>query len=251
MLQRVRIYLIFIAFGVSYLLINSINQYTNNIHCLQSSESPKIIKNLKYDEKAEETWLQPEPTIRYNGSFNMEKLLNKTRRKIRYELRNYNFSGNAKLENFIMESGGQPLRSLIISTWRSGSTFLGDLINSIPSNFYHYEPFSYYKIMQIRGPPVSNKAAKTIKNIFRCSYAEMEDYFNYGRSYLHQFKHNKRLWDHCKNNNDLCFGANFTERMCKLFPFHSMKVVRFRLRLVNEILDDKQLSNHINAIFRN
>ena len=31
---------------------------------------------------------------------------------------------------------------LVVSTWRSGSTFLGDLINHYPGVFYYFEPLA-------------------------------------------------------------------------------------------------------------
>ena len=39
------------------------------------------------------------------------------------------------------EALDQPLRRiLILTTWRSGSTFLGELLSMIPGTFYSFEP---------------------------------------------------------------------------------------------------------------
>ena len=39
------------------------------------------------------------------------------------------------------EAFDQPLRRiLILTTWRSGSTFLGELLSMIPGTFYSFEP---------------------------------------------------------------------------------------------------------------
>lgn len=55
-----------------------------------------------------------------------------------YEFPNGRFGVDAKsLDDLTLETGGQPIRSIIISTWRSGSTFLGDILNAMPGNFYH------------------------------------------------------------------------------------------------------------------
>jgi len=48
-----------------------------------------------------------------------------------------------------MEHGGQPIRSAILTSWRSGSTFLGAALSSPPGGFYHYEPFLSFGIVQV------------------------------------------------------------------------------------------------------
>ncbi|KAI5642488.1 sulfotransferase domain-containing protein [Phthorimaea operculella] len=175
-----------------------------------------------------------------------------TRLKIKTELWRYNFShsGVEQLKDLVMETGGEPLRSVIFSTWRSGTTFLGELLNAVPGNFYHYEPLLNYEIVQIRGPPQSDKAMSYIKSMLNCSYDNIEDYFEYGKTHLNQFTHNTRLWDHCKYRKELCFDAEFTARFCKLFPFQSMKVVRVRLRLAEELLRDHKLNIRVVLLIR-
>ena len=38
---------------------------------------------------------------------------------------------------------------LILSTWRSGSTFLGELLAQFPNTYYSYEPIHYLSISQV------------------------------------------------------------------------------------------------------
>ncbi|XP_063831821.1 carbohydrate sulfotransferase 3-like [Ostrinia nubilalis] len=252
MLRRLNFYSICFAFGLSVLLILAGSRYTDNTNYRPSTESRRNIRNYLKIEDGENNSPQPLPTNPYDGSPNIEKILEKTRTKVKLDLINYNFttSGVQKLEDLLIESGGNPIRSLIISTWRSGTTFLGEVLNTMPGNFYHYEPLLNFNIVQIRGPPYSDKALSTIKGMFYCNFNNMEEYFEYGKVHLHQFNHNTRLWDHCKYKKELCFDANFTSKFCKLFPFQSMKVVRLRLRLVQELLDDKQLNLKVVLLIR-
>ena len=37
---------------------------------------------------------------------------------------------------------------LVATTWRSGSTFLGDLLNHYPGVFYYFEPLHYYSYIR-------------------------------------------------------------------------------------------------------
>jgi hypothetical protein len=47
--------------------------------------------------------------------------------------------------NYLPQSGRQPLRLVVLSTWRSGSTFLTELLaaNFKELRFVTYEPFLY------------------------------------------------------------------------------------------------------------
>lgn len=80
------------------------------------------------------------------------------------------------LKDFVPESGGTPIRSIIIATWRSGSTFLGDVLNSVPGNYYHYEPLLDHGIVQVRGPPLANTALRYINQLLNCNYTDMGQY---------------------------------------------------------------------------
>lgn len=251
MLRRVNFYSICFAFGLSVLLILAGSRYTDNTVYRPSSESRRNIKNFLKIEDGEDHLL-PMPTNQYDGLADTERLLENTRNKIKTDLMNYNFtySGVQKIEDLLMEHNGQPLRSLIISTWRSGTTFLGEVLNAMPGNFYHYEPLLNYEIIQIRGPPHAAKALSTIKNMLKCNYDDMEDYFKFGKGHVFQFSHNTRLWGHCKHKRELCLDSEFTGKFCKLFPFQSMKVVRLRLRLIEEILEDKELNVKVILLIR-
>lgn len=242
MLRRINFYSVCFAFGLSVLLILAGSRYTDNTMYRPAPESRRNSRNYLRVEEGEEGYLQPLPTNPDDGLPNIDRILEKTRLKIKLELSHYNYtySGVHHLDDLIIESGGRPLRSLIVSTWRSGTTFLGELLNSMPGNFYHYEPLLKYEIIQIRGAPHADNALKTIKNMLKCNYDGMDDYFEYGKTHLHQFSHNTRLWDHCKYKKELCFDGNFTGRFCKLFPFQNMKVVRLRMRLIEDILQDKE-----------
>ncbi|VVC89574.1 unnamed protein product, partial [Leptidea sinapis] len=244
MLRRVNFYSICIAFGLSILLILAGSRYTDNNYYRPSPESRSIVEvNLPQLTSS---------SSNYDTEATIEKIFEKTRAKIQMEMKNYNysFSGVSKLEDLLMESNGQPIRSIIISTWRSGTTFLGEVLNSVPGNFYHYEPLLKYDIIQIRGAPHADNALKMLKKMMLCDFSEMDDYFKYGKTHLHQFSHNTRLWDHCKFKKDLCLDAQFTSSFCKLFPFQSMKVVRVRLRLIKQLLEDKELNIKVMLLVR-
>lgn len=77
---------------------------------------------------------------------------------------------------FTLETDGQPVRSIVITTWRSGSTFLGDILNTLPGNYYHYEPMMHFEIVQVREEPQASKAVRQLKSLLQCDYSDLNDY---------------------------------------------------------------------------
>ncbi|XP_031358473.1 carbohydrate sulfotransferase 5-like [Photinus pyralis] len=166
---------------------------------------------------------------------------------IEKETSDYSFPNNLELQNFTLSTGGRPLRNIIITTWRSGSTFLGDIMNAIPGNYYHYEPLLHFGIVQIRGPPYGDEAVKTLKKLLNCDYTDLDNYLAYGKTHIYLFTHNKRLWNVCAK---YCWDPTFLREFCKLFPFQSMKVVRLRLALAEELLKDESLNVRVLLLIR-
>lgn len=79
----------------------------------------------------------------------------------------------SSLDSLVMERGGRPIRSVILTSWRSGSTFLGDVLNAHPANFYHYEPLLDFGIVQVREPPLSIAALENIDALFKCDFHKL------------------------------------------------------------------------------
>lgn len=67
-----------------------------------------------------------------------------------------------------------------------------------------------------------------------------EDYLSYGQEHTWLLEHNFRLWNKCTVRPYLCWEPQFLSPFCKLFPFQIMKVVRVRLSLVEELLEDNK-----------
>ena len=67
--------------------------------------------------------------------------------------------------------------SQISTTWRSGSTFLGDVLLAHPATYYHYEPPIHYGIKQVRSSSLdgllAEDAVRVIKNVLNCDYNEL------------------------------------------------------------------------------
>lgn len=158
-----------------------------------------------------------------------------------YDYPNGKFGVDAKcLEDFVPEAGGTPMRSIIVSSWRSGSTFLGDLINSVPGNYYHFEPLLPYGTVQIRWPPNDTQPLRDIKNLLNCNYSGVNKFFQSNKINKFMFGYNWRVWNACNKTMEICYHPKFLGQICKLFPLQSMKLVRMRLKVAQQLLDDSR-----------
>lgn len=120
----------------------------------------------------------------------------------------------------------------------------------MPANYYHYEPLLHYDIVQIRGPPQSDAAIDTLRQLFNCNYTQLNEYLDYGQNHNYLFSHNIRLWRNCRLYPQFCYDAQFLNGFCRLFPFQSMKVVRLRLALAETLLKDDALNVKIVLLVR-
>ncbi|GAB0096023.1 uncharacterized protein DMENIID0001_114720 [Sergentomyia squamirostris] len=182
-----------------------------------------------------------------HNSVQIQDVITCERNKIKKEMMLFDYPAGRniqpakQLSDLTLETGGIPIRSVVITTWRSGSTFFGDIINSLPANYYHYEPLSNLEIIQIRNESDfrATLALSNIKKFLQCDYSDMESYIKLANK-RPIFLYNKRLWRVCKLYPKFCYRPDFLTSHCRLFPLQSMKIVRLRLSLAGKLLDDSQ-----------
>ncbi|KAI9558781.1 hypothetical protein GHT06_015570 [Daphnia sinensis] len=123
------------------------------------------------------------------------------------------------------------LKILIVTTWRSGSTFLGEIISSLPGVFYSYEPMYYFE---------TNNGSKTelIRSLSQCRFPA--DYLSFANGFKEHSQNfmemNKRMWRACQHNRTLCNQPEFVGQQCSTFPIHLMKTVRLRVKELSPLL---------------
>uniref|UniRef100_A0A182MUE1 Sulfotransferase domain-containing protein n=1 Tax=Anopheles culicifacies TaxID=139723 RepID=A0A182MUE1_9DIPT len=238
------------AVGVFILLMYgsywySSNSYGTDLRSWERSTNRRMLNSHKhygsyggYGGRAGSSYdTYPPMTTAHSTNITIENVLSIQRELIAAEWSNSNDDPKL-LHGLTPETDGNPMRSVIITTWRSGSTFLGDILNSLPGNFYHYEPLLDFDIVQIRGPPNDSVALHNLRNLLHCDYNEMENYLEFGRTHSYLFSHNTRLWQQCVRLQQFCYEPRFLGPFCRLFPRQSMKVVRLRLALATPLLED-------------
>lgn len=193
-------------------------------------------------------------------------ILESQREKLVDEMRSMvGTNGFDNLDILTPETNGTPFRNVIVTTWRSGSTFLGEILNSMPANYHHFEPLVNYGINVVRGPPNDEQAIYQLKQLLHCNYSNLIDYVNFGAKHKFVYNYNKRLWNYCylhpghPNRTSIqshpddpryCSNASFLSSFCKLFPLQSMKILRLRLALAEHLLNDPALNVRIIFLVR-
>ncbi|XP_021956273.1 carbohydrate sulfotransferase 6 isoform X1 [Folsomia candida] len=143
------------------------------------------------------------------------------------------------------------LQNMIISTWRSGSTFVGEAVASHPETYYHFEPLNQFRIVQARsGEPFAQEATQLVKNLMKCDYSSLQEYIEFGVEHVYPHNHNPKVWVHCERQRHLCADWEFLSKTCNSVSIQLMKAVRFRLSLAESLLSDDALNLRVLFLVR-
>ena len=170
----------------------------------------------------------------------------------------------ARIGDFVSPRNARHI--LLASTFRSGSSFLGELLSRYPGTFYSYEPLMYTRTMntsEVNRLPNSTFSRKTkdifirqLLKVFKCELdIEYIKYISY--TYHDALLRNFRLWNTCKT---LCPGCNdglvsrecsilsFYNSTCPKFPIRLIKTVRFRMEDSEKLLLDPDIGKSLKII---
>ena len=151
---------------------------------------------------------------------------------------------------------GSARNILIAATWRTGSTFLGDLLNTFPGSFYFFEPLHYYSSIEHRPADLMNET-NFLKSLYSCQF----DSGNIG--YLHHIAkkknryllshYNPRLWRSCERilpEDILCLLPEYLNTICPLYPIRLVKTVRMRVSSLEDLIKDSSLHLQVIVLVR-
>ncbi|XP_018495255.2 carbohydrate sulfotransferase 3 [Galendromus occidentalis] len=142
-------------------------------------------------------------------------------------------------------------RLIIVSYFRSGSTFLGDILQSPLKTFYHFEPFHITRTTRLRFNDISElECAKLFYGLLKCDFEHLPEYMTWVSQHRNQFlfRHNQFLWRHCALKNNICFNATYVEGMCRRSPLQVVKFVRFPLRYAVKFVTEEPAFSKNTAI---
>ncbi|XP_040260935.1 carbohydrate sulfotransferase 4-like [Bufo bufo] len=88
------------------------------------------------------------------------------------------------------ETKKRPIHVLIISSWRSGSSFIGQIFNHHPNVFYLFEPgHSVWMRFKTQGAKLLHYAVRDlIHSLFTCDVSPLQQYVSEDRRYISSMK---------------------------------------------------------------
>ncbi len=148
----------------------------------------------------------------------------------------------------------------IVRVHRSGSSFLGEILASLPGSFYSFEPLAYFDLIN-KDATNQMEVKHFLDNVLKCQVEE--DFFQVLQENVsvktesivaasskflqpsnhHLVRRNERLWVVCSDrhqvgNENLCFSSDFVNAACKFFPVHVVKLNRVEVATLGNVLEE-------------
>ncbi|XP_037502840.2 carbohydrate sulfotransferase 3-like [Rhipicephalus sanguineus] len=123
-------------------------------------------------------------------------------------------------------------RVIIVTYFRAGSNFVGELLSSSPPTFYHYEPLSMYTVATRLVGRNATEASSLISHLLRCELQSVGHYIRKVIERKDPLRRNRFLWALCRGDNKTCFRADFVSKVCARAPAQVMKITRLHMSQV-------------------
>ncbi|XP_067130352.1 carbohydrate sulfotransferase 5-like isoform X1 [Centruroides vittatus] len=141
------------------------------------------------------------------------------------------------------------LHVLVLTYPRSGSSFVGKLLQSPSQAFYHFEPLHYlFDRKRSRSRSSGRSRAYPSKyptphefthDIFMCKYRN--SFLNWAKNHnsLKILQRNERYWKSCSdvNGTNLCYNAEYFHNKCRNFTMQVAKTIRMSVSEAHTMLD--------------
>ena len=132
---------------------------------------------------------------------------------------------------------------LLVTSWRSGSTFTMHLLSSLPATYSHFEPLMEFHFSDLNTGANQTIAEEMVEGLFRCQYNQklFENYLHRKPDHEREFvfKKNERIWNICRQfpaswgYDGLCYDASFLQDACQLFPIQVIVYIILMIFLNN------------------
>ncbi|XP_035707507.1 uncharacterized protein LOC110860089 isoform X2 [Folsomia candida] len=144
----------------------------------------------------------------------------------------------------------KPKRNFIISTWRSGSSFLGEMIATHPGTIFFYEPFMFMKSQRIRSNENVTRVMEMINAMSECNFHYADWLKSNGNFINTMISWTPGLKTICPDIPGSCSDPEFIHNLCELFPIKFMKFVRLQLRNIEPLLRDDRYDTKVIYLVR-
>lgn len=161
-----------------------------------------------------------------------------------------NRTKNSNLEDLTPITHGNPIINILLTDFRSGSTFTGEILNAFPASYYHYEPLLHYGgLTRIQNNEQGQRAVKEILQMLHCNFHGLDRYINSANDEKYPLSYNARVFSrfNCVFNK---YSTDLLSSACRLFPVQTMKITRLMLKFGRQLLEDESLNMRLVFLIR-
>lgn len=160
----------------------------------------------------------------------LSKSMTKNLKKHKTDKLKSKIDGFNPLSQFPVYNAQNVSRVLLLGYFRSGSSFVGDLLQQNWKTFYSYEPLHFMTQANRIGPKNVTDALNLISAIFNCDFKfNKYDPMRFKKDpFLLQW--NKFLWNVCRFRPDTCFDVDYISDVCVRSKYNIIKLVRLPVK---------------------
>ncbi|EDW37161.1 GL25674 [Drosophila persimilis] len=154
------------------------------------------------------------------------------------------------LTKYTLETGGEPVRSLLVTFRGSGALKLLDNLSFQPGCYQHYAPLIAYQ-NRLNAEQRNKEALEEMVALYNCDYNKSAPMLSWGlqsstfrRFYGVQWK-NSLIYP-----SEVCWDPKVMSDICKIYPFLNMAVYNLRLEYLSTLLEREDLNIKIMLLIR-
>ncbi|XP_017069864.2 carbohydrate sulfotransferase 1 [Drosophila eugracilis] len=155
-----------------------------------------------------------------------------------------------ELSNFTLETGGQPIRSMLVTFRGSGALTLLDNLAHQPGCYQHYAPLIAYE-SRSTSELEQGRALDELEALYNCNYNKSEKMILNGmRSPVFRRFYGAQYKICLTYSQEICWDRETMAAICKLHPFINMAVYNMRLKYLATLLERQELNLRILLMVR-
>ncbi|XP_017050402.1 carbohydrate sulfotransferase 4 [Drosophila ficusphila] len=154
------------------------------------------------------------------------------------------------ISNFTLETGGQPIRSMLVTFRGSGALSLLDNLAHQPGCYQHFAPLIAYE-SRPNAEKEHQRALEELVALYNCNYNKSAEMIRWGmRSPVFRRFYGAQAKTCMTHSQEICWDSQTMAAVCKLYPFINMAVYNLRLKFLATLLAREGLNLRIMLIVR-
>ncbi|KAF7490204.1 Carbohydrate sulfotransferase 1 [Sarcoptes scabiei] len=246
-MEAQKIFLLVIAAGALFIFFQQQNSTTTKSYPITRS----TFNHLDIDHALSTRNQWKTPSSSHNVSSKIKTSTDRNQIVLNKSTKDFNKLSWARRFNFIKKfplyEREKQTRILLISYFRSGSSFIGDLLQQNWKSFYTFEPLHYMTRQTRIGDNNLTEAINLIDDIYRCDFKTNSSYIHWLESNQFLIRWNHFFWNICKLlSTNMCFDDFLMKQVCIRSKYNLIKTVRLKIRHIESLLQrlsDNQIEN--------